>query len=462
MAMKIQQSTTETEKCIDLINDLGIEFVRYELYDMNSVARSKTYPARHFQSCVKSGISFPHDFLVFDTQGNNPETHLSKKYLFSDMLFYPDLSTVTVLPWVEDTARVFLSVSLVGEGDKVTIDPRNIAQAQLTALEERKISLLSSFEYEFWVVEGKSRKTITEGLNICSTLRLAEYQKLFNSIAKNLYKAGVDIERLETEYAPGQFEMPIKPSFGIRAADNAATFRTGVKEMAKQQGFSASFMTKLFKDQEGSSGHLNHSLWSLDRQTPLHSDKSRPNGLSKMGEHWIAGLLAHAPALSLLQSPSLNCRDTFRLDTFAPSNATWGVDNRTCAVRLKRTGVHGSYIENRLGSSAGNPYISLAAMIAAGIDGIDRKLPLPEAVPFNKPSSDEASIPPGTVPLPNDIDGALKSLTEDTVLCKAFGFDFIQAFRTVKMHEKKLLSSYCGDKNEDAYKWFKEFYFDYI
>ncbi|KAJ8029115.1 Lengsin [Holothuria leucospilota] len=421
MAIESKQCATETEKCIDLINDLGIEFVRYEFYDVNSVARSKTYPARHFQSCVKS-----------------------------------------VLPWVEGTARVFVSASSVGEGDDVTVDPRNIAQAQLNALEGRNISLLSSFEYEFWVVEGKTRKTITEDLNICSTLRLAEHQSFFNSIAKNLFKAGIDIERLETEDSPGQFEMPMKPSFGIRAADDAATFRTGVKEMAKQQGFAASFMTKLFKDQEGSSGHLNHSLWSLDRQTPLHSDKSRLYGLSKMGEHWIAGLLAHAPALSLLQSPSLNCRDTFRRDTFAPSNATWGVDNRTCAVRLKKTGVHGSYIENRLGSSAGNPYISLAAMIVAGIDGIDRKLPLPEAVPFNTPSSDEASIPPGTVPLPTDIDGALKSLTEDTVLCKAFGSDFIQAFIAIKLKEKKLLSSYCSNKKDDTYKWFKEFYFDYI
>ncbi|KAJ8029136.1 Lengsin [Holothuria leucospilota] len=421
MAIESKQCTTLTEKCIDLINDLGIEFVRYEFYDMNSVARSKTYPARHFQSCVKS-----------------------------------------VLPWVEDTARVFLSASLVGEGDKVTINPRNITQAQIAALEERNISLLSSFEYEFWVVERKKQNPITEGLNACSTLRLAEHQALFNSIAKNLYKAGVDIERLKTEYAPGQFEMPMKASFGIRAADDAATFRTGVKEMTKQQGFSASFMTKLFKDQEGSSGHLNHSLWSLDRQTPLHSDKSRPYGLSKIGEHWIAGLLAHAPALSLLQSPSLNCRDTFRRDTFAPSNATWGVDNRTCAVRLKKTGVHGSYIENRLGSSAGNPYISLAAMIAAGIDGIDRKLPLPEAVPFNKPSNDKANIPPGTVPLPIDVDSAVTSLRGDTVLCEAFGSDFIQTFTSIKLHEKKLLSSYCEDKNDDVYKWFKEFYFDYI
>ena len=160
-----------------------------------------------------------------------------QKYLYSDMVCYPDLSTFTVLPWVEDTARVFLSTSSVGEGDKVTVDPRSIAKAQLTALEERKISLLSSFEYEFWVVEGKTRKTITEGLNICSTLRLAEHQSLFNNIAKNLYKAGVDIERFETEYAPGQLvnlKCRWTPSFGNRAADNAATFRTGVKEMAKQ------------------------------------------------------------------------------------------------------------------------------------------------------------------------------------------------------------------------------------
>ncbi|KAJ8028923.1 Lengsin [Holothuria leucospilota] len=450
------------ENALKTISEAGIQNVRFEVSDINGIARSKTIPARRFLDVCKSYITFPWPIYACDPLAQIVEDHhLFKKYFMSDVFFCPDVSTFTVLPWVKNTARVLLSPSAVANDVEVTVDPRQIALNQLSALKKRNLSFFSSFEYEFWVAHAETQEPLINGYNSYATLRLSKHQKFFDRLMNNLHGAGIRIECLETEYAIGQFEMPMEPEFGIQAVDNAATFRTGVKEMAMQEYFAASFMSKPYETGEGASGHLNHSLWSVDGKTPKLSDPSRPFGLSEIGEHWIAGILAHAPALSLLQSPTLNCRDRVQPGTFSPINATWGVDNRTCAVRWKRRGGHGSYIENRIGSSAGNPYISFAATIAAGIDGIDRRLPVPKDVPFNKDAHVAENIPPGIELLPTEMEGALDALLADQTMIAALGTDFIESFEQLKRHEMQVLKKHVEDGG-DKFQWAKDFYFEYI
>ncbi|KAJ8029785.1 Lengsin [Holothuria leucospilota] len=439
----------------------NIDSVRFEFCDINAVARSKTIPSRHLKSKVNSGVLFPICSLTIDPAGRIVNDHIFEKYLWSDMVCYPDLSTFTVLPWMQKTARVFVTPSLVGDGDQVTIDPRSIAMNQIQALMEKEIKFFSSFEYKFWLVDETTREHVTTDKSIFSTIRLSKYQDFFNKVSRNFFTAGVDIGCIESEYEEGQFKLPMEPAFGIEAGDNAVTFRTGLKEMALQEGLMASFMTKPFEKFYGSSGHLNHSLWSLDGKTSLLADTSRPSGLSEIGEYWIAGLLAHVPALSILQAPTLNCRDRNKPGTFAPFNATWGYDNRTCAIRFKENGGHGCYIENRLGSSAGNPYINLAATIAAGIDGIDRQLPLPTALPFNKSSDDDGIIPPGTTLIPTDGEDALQALLSDEHLVKALGSEFVKTFEATKRHEMKLLDDFSSS-GASEFLWARKLYFEYM
>ncbi|XP_071830666.1 lengsin-like [Apostichopus japonicus] len=442
------------------IQEDSIKNIRFEFLDTNAVARSKTIPAHHFKSTATSGVLFPGFCFSWTARSDIPfESSIAKKYHCSDLVFLPDLSTFEVLPWTPNTARVFVSVSDISDDEKALIDPRNVARAQLEKLKDRDLSIFSSFEYEFWVVDEENRKPIIDGVDCYATIRLAKHQAFFDKVAENLSQAGVDIECVETEYAKGQFELVICPTFGIKAADNAATFRTGVKEMAMQNGFVASFMSKPYPEEEGSSGHFNHSLWSLDGKTPKTGDPSRPYGLSEIGEHWIAGLLEHAPALSFLQSPTVNCRDRVKPDTFAPFNATWGVDNRTCAVRLKPVGAHGIYMENRMGSSAGNPYISLAATIAAGIDGIERKLPLPPPVPTNKPSHIAEHVPPDTALLPADMEAPFQALKKDEILVSAIGADLVDALESVRRLE---MTTFAADSDVEKFELHRRMYFDYV
>ncbi|KAJ8028921.1 Lengsin [Holothuria leucospilota] len=449
------------DHCLQEIKEGDIKNVRFELIDLNGIAKSKTITARHFQSLAKSGILLPAGIYCIDSVDEIIKDENMQKYVWSDVMCHSDLTTFTVLPWVKKTARVLVSPSTACNGVQIAVDPRNLALKQLSVLKERNLSILSSFEYEFWVFHAATREPISDGYNTLATLRLAKHQHFFDRLTENLYGAGIDVECVHSEHAFGHFEMPIAPVFGIKSADNATTFRTGVKEMAIQDNYVASFMTKPGEGRDGAGAHLNHSLWSEDGKTPKFSDPSRPYGLSEIGEHWIAGLLAHAPALSLLQAPTLNCRDRLKPGAFAPINATWGVDNRSCAIRWKERGHHGSHVEDRIGSSAGNPYISLAAMIAAGIDGIDRQLPLPKDVPFDKSAQDEKNVPPGTELLLTKTEDALNALLSDKVMVTALGQEFVAFFEGLKRHEMKVFqesTQWGGSK----LNWAKKYYFEYI
>ncbi|KAJ8033381.1 Lengsin [Holothuria leucospilota] len=451
------------EDCFRKIDEHGVKHVRFEFYDLNFVARSKTFPSRHFQKCVKTGVDYCTLLFALDTQGNLiKDLDFLKKTYFSNMVAYPDLSSFVVLPWVKDTARVFISAPTVDDGGVLTIDPRSIAIMQFKVLEKRNMSLLSSHEFEFSMLDESNSVKLDEEMNSCSTLRQAKHQSFFNKVSEDLYKAGVDIECIEAERGKGIYEITTTPVFGIQSADIAATLRTGLKEMATQSSFRITFVSKPFEDTHGLPAHFNYSLWTQDGKTSLLADSSRPFGLSVTGEHWIAGILHHISALSALLVPTVNCREMFTPGDLNGLKATWGIDNRTCAVRVKPRGCYGVYIEHRPISSASNPYISVAAIIAAGLDGIDNKLPLPRNVPSNKNAENEANIPLGTKTIPKDLESALELLSKDKLLCDIFGSDFINAFKCIKLHEKEMLCKYCREKSNDIFKWAREFYADYI
>nr|XP_054755316.1 lengsin-like [Lytechinus pictus] len=238
--------------------------------------------------------------------------------------------------------------------------------------------------------------------------------------------------------------MSYRPAFEIRATDNAHTYKTGIKEMAIKNGFMATFMSKPFPNRSGSAC-----------ETPLLYDADRPKGLTSVGEHWVAGLLEHTPAISLLMAPTINCLKRYLPNSFAPSNATWGIDNCTCAFRVILNGKEGTYIENQLWASGCNPYISLAATVAAGMDGIKRKLPLPPSVKETGNAYNLEDIPPGTANVPTDMEEAMRTLQADDVITSAIGKEFIECFLAAKRHEILL-----QEKNEENRE--QDLFFEYM
>jgi len=267
---------------------------------------------------------------------------------------------------------------------------------------------------------------------------------------------GVNIITSNVEYGPGQFEIVYHHEFGLQAGDNAFTFKTGVKEIAQRHGLIASFMSKPWQDQCGSGCHYNHSLWSLDRKHAVFYDSER-KGLSQIGEYWLGGILAHARGLTVLHSPTLNCFRRFTDFSFAPTLATWGEQNRTCAVRVKVNGEGGTYFEDRLGCGAANPYLLMAGIIAAGIDGIQRKI-VPPAKTMGVAYKDLDAGNKDRAQLPKSLAEGLEALQEDTVLCEALGRDFVKCFVALKKLEVDK-----GQKTKDHnLEMERELYFEFL
>ncbi|XP_071503235.1 lengsin-like [Diadema antillarum] len=443
---------------LDAIDKHNIEFVRMEISDVYGIARSRTIPARHVERTARSGLFMPMATYAFDPAGSCADEYgcgLCREVGYGDVLMFPDFTTFQVLPWCENTARILMEP--VVDGKPFMVDPRLIARNQLQQLEEMGYSLLSAHEYEFYVVDTETRKPLTKDANLLSTLRTYTDTKLLHQMMRDLPKVGVDIESAEGEGGAGQLEITYRPSFGLRAGDNAHTYKLSVKEIARQHGYMASFMSKPWLDRSGCSSHFCHSLWDSTTKEPLLYDPDSPTRLSEVGQHWLAGLIEHAPALTILASPTVNCLRRIKPNTFAPINATWGVDNRTTAMRVKFNGPRGTYVENRIGASGSNPYLLLAGTVIAGMDGIRKGLSLPPENPGSAYDAD--TLPAGTRELPTNLEAAMEALVSDEVMREALGPGFIKCFFAMK--RKELDESLQATANKDE-NWERNMFFEYL
>ncbi|XP_072048559.1 lengsin-like [Amphiura filiformis] len=421
------------KQVLESIKENNIEQIRLEISDQYGVARCKTIPARHFEEKYNYGHNFVQlGFMAYDPMGHRIKgTGFAEEINFGDTVCYPDLNTYTILPWCENTARVLVDCKT--DGKPVKSFPRGIAKIQCDRLNELGYSLLAAHEHEFPIFKHGTRIPAFDSYQWNATSRCTFNPAYTKQILRQLPLVGIDIQAMENEGSPGTMEVTYKPVFDICAADHAHTYKAAMKEIAQQHNYVASFMTNPAPASSIKSAQLNHSLWNRDGKTALFYDASSPTGLSTVAQHWMAGILAHAPAITLLLCPTINCIKCLQPNSFMPINTTWGFDNRSCLLRVKRQGPHRTYIENRLCGSAASPYLSLAGMLIAGIDGIQRQLPLPK--PVTGSAYEDKNLPSGTSRLPNTMKDAIQAFLGDKVVIEALGSDFVKAFIAAKMHE---------------------------
>ena len=262
--------------------------------------------------------------------------------------------------------------------------------------------------------------------------------------------ARIQVETWHLEYHPGQIEITLQPEMGLQAADNWLVFRQGVKETALLHGLIATFMSKPFMiDDTGSGSHFNHSIWTHGGENAFWNPEAEDN-LSEFARHWVAGLLAHAPAMTALCNPTVNCYRRLHRP-FTPHLANWGIDDRTTIVRVKNHSQKSTYAEGRLPSSAANPYIVVAAYIAAGMDGVKRKLPLPAKADME------------ATKIPVSLKEAVDALKADKVLVEALGKKFIEWFCEIKEEvEVKFLGATTDVNDEGVFAREREMYMKLI
>uniref|UniRef100_A0A3Q3ISL7 Lengsin n=1 Tax=Monopterus albus TaxID=43700 RepID=A0A3Q3ISL7_MONAL len=410
------------------INRENINFVRFEATDLHGVSRSKTVPVRFFHEKAVHGVPMPRSYLELTLSPKSNEVdHANTASFSSDVLLIPDLSTFRALPWAEQTARVICDPCTV-TGSPLRTSPRLIAKQLLGQLQSLGFSLHSSFTYECCVLGAPDRIGPKTLLFPATTLLSNHDLPFLQQLVDSMYCMGADIDSIASASGPSQMEINLRPEFGIAAADSAFTFRTGIKELARKHSYIAGFFTD---DGLYNAGVLSHSLWDTNGRRGLFHSGEKVGELSEIGRKWLAGLLTHSAALSCLMSPGLGCRSHMAKMIKDPKQmlyATCGCNDNSTSFNIKCHGGRETHIDNKLGSAMANPYIALAATVAAGLDGIRRNL---------NSESDLSKAPSQQreYAIPVKLEDVLEALAEDHVMLGALGEPFVQYFIAMKKFE---------------------------
>ncbi|XP_028631354.1 lengsin [Grammomys surdaster] len=407
-----------------------LQFVRFEATDLHGVSRSKSIPAQFFQEKVIHGVFMPRGYLeLMPNPKDNEVNHIRATCFNSDIVLMPELSTFRVLPWAERTARVICDTFTV-TGEPLLTSPRYIAKRQLRQLQDAGFCLLSAFIYDFCIFgvpEVINSKTVSFP---ASTLLSNHDQPFMQELVDGLYHTGANVESFSSSTRPGQMEICFLPEFGISSADNAFTLRSGVQEVGRRYNYIASLV---IETGFCNSGILSHSVWDVGGKTNMFCSGSGVERLTLTGKKWLSGLLKHSAALSCLMAPAVNCRKRYCKDSRDLKDSvptTWGYNDNSCALNIKCHGEKGTQIENKLGSATANPYLVLAATVAAGLDGLQTS---DGAAGGSDDSQDLYEPEPSEIPL--KMEDALAALEQDECLKQALGETFIRYFVAMKKYE---------------------------
>ena len=319
---------------------------------------------------------------------------------YGDFVLRPDLATLRRVPWLPATALVLADLTWL-DGSPVVASPRQILQAQAGRLAERDWVALAGTELEFIVYTDSYEQAADKGYaglvpanqyNVdYSILGTSRIDPLLRRITRSMSAAGMYVESAKGECNLGQHEIAFRYADALTTCDNHSIYKTGAKEIAAQEGMSLTFMAKP-NTREGNSCHIHLSLREGGPQGRPILAGDGPAGLSSLGEQFLAGQIAALREFSLLYAPNINSYKRFVPGSFAPTAVRWGVDNRTCALRLVG---HGPSLraENRVPGGDVNPYLAVAGMIAAGLHGIENELSLEDAYEGNAYSDSGPRVP---------------------------------------------------------------------
>lgn len=345
---------------------------------------------------------------------------------YGDMLLVPDLDTLRRIPWQPGTALVMADLAWE-DRTHVGQSPRGILNAQRARLAERGLTAYAGTELEFIVFDDSFREAWAKkytGLtastdynvdyNLLATTRL---EPLLRDIRLGMDGAGMYCEGVKGECNYGQQEISFRYAEALETADNHTIYKNGAKEIADRHGKSLTFMAK-FNEREGNSCHIHLSVRGDDGSAVMAGDGE--HGFSPLMGHWIAGILATLREFTLLYAPTINSYKRYAKGSFAPTGVAWGVDNRTCALRV--VGHGGSLrVENRVPGGDVNPYLAISAIIAGGLYGIENELELPAPLTGN-------AYDAGVDTLPTTLREAARLFSESSIARAAFGDDVVEHY----------------------------------
>ncbi|PWK86430.1 L-glutamine synthetase [Lentzea atacamensis] len=387
------------EELREAVDTGEIDTVLVAIVDMQGRLQGKRCAARYFLDEVLGHSAEGCNYLLAVDVEMNPVSGYAMSSWdrgYGDFVMKPDLETLRRVPWQEGTALVMCDV-VWENGDPVVASPRQILRKQLDRLAALGLEAYVGTELEFIVFDDTYEQAFNAGYrNLTpsnqynvdySLLGTARVEPLLRAIRNGMTGAGMVVESAKGECNPGQHEIAFRYTTALRTCDQHAIYKNGAKEIASQQGKSLTFMAK-YNEREGNSCHIHLSLRSKDGD-PVFAEG---HGMSEMMKHFLAGQLAALREFTYFLAPNINSYKRFVKGSFAPTAVAWGRDNRTCALRVVG---HGQSLrfENRVPGGDVNPYLAVAALIAAGLHGVERKLELEDEFVGNAYASDRPTVP---------------------------------------------------------------------
>lgn len=305
---------------------------------------------------------------------------------YGDFVMKPDLATLRRIPWLPATALVLCDILDHHHHEELGHGPRAMLRKQIARLGSLGMSARFASELEFYLFDESYETAEAKGFRDLKTtgsyiqdyhiFQTTKEEEVMQAIRNGLHGAGIPVENSKGEWGPGQEEVNVRYADPLTMADWHVILKNGCKEIAHALGKAVTFMAKWRYDLAGSSSHIHASLWDTAGKTPLFLDAEGPHGMSPLMRQFVAGQLAYAREITWFLAPYINSYKRFQAGTFAPTKAIWSMDNRTAGFRLCGAETKGIRIECRIGGADLNPYLAFAALIAAGLAGIEQKLEL--------------------------------------------------------------------------------------
>lgn len=440
--MSSKSAPKASQNILKMLGESKHQKVKVAVTDVDGILRGKYLHKDKFISALDSGFGFCNVIFGWDSADvcydNGKFTGWHSGY--PDALAKIDVTTLRHVPW-DDGVPFFLADFVKEDGAPLEICPRQLLKKVIARAEKMGFIAKTGMEFEWfnfketpetWLAKGHANPTpLTPGMFGYSVLRMAANQPFFAAIMDQLRDFRIPVEGLHTETGPGVYEAAILYSEALECADRGVLFKSSVRELGLKMGIMPSFMAKWNSKLPGCSGHLHQSLWSADGAKNLFYDEKSPNKMSPLFQSYVAGQLACLEEILPLLAPNVNSYKRLVDGYWAPTKTTWGIDNRTVACRVIPGSSKSFRVETRVPGSDVNPYLAVAACLAAGLYGVEKKLKL-TAKPVEGSAYVERlrehSNDTKSTRLPRTLQEATAKLSRSSIARELFGEAFVDHY----------------------------------
>ncbi len=431
----------DREEIEKLIADHGVETVKIGTPDMDGVYRGKRLSTKQFLAgCEGDGFAqcdvlFGWDIAEEVITGQKLAVG-SADTGFADILLRPDLATFRIVPWERGTAAVVCDV-YTEHGEPLAVSPRNVLRRVLDRAANLGFTAAMAVELEFRIFR-EDQETLREqrfsdlrplnpGYNCYSISHASIDDEIVGGLRRHMDAYSIEVEGYNREHGEGMYEMNLRYCDAMEAADRGMLFKSGAKEVLAQSGAVPTFMAKYSDEMDGCSGHIHQSLWRGDANA--FWDAGAPHHMSSTLNSYIAGALAAMPELFALYAPNVNSYKRYVSGSWAPTSASWAIENRTSSLRAITNGETAIRVEHRVPGADVNPYLGFAACLAGGLSGIERGLTPPPPAEGNVYENE------GLTPLPRTLDQAIELLDASAIARDFLGDGFVDHYVAMRRWE---------------------------